>query len=34
MKKIYAGMLFQEIPAEEFYGLIAEGYGLKDSCYS
>ena len=34
MKKTYAGLLFQEVPAEEFYSLIMEGYGMKDSCYS
>jgi hypothetical protein len=34
MKKIYEAPLFQEISAEEFYGMITEGYGTKDSCYS
>ncbi len=34
MKKVYEAPLFQEIPAEEFYSLIMEGYGIKDSCYS
>ena len=34
MKKTYNVPLFQEIPAEEFYSLIMEGYGMKDSCYS
>ncbi len=34
MKKIYELMLFQEIPAEEFYSIIMENFVLKDSCYS
>ena len=34
MKKVYNAPQFLEIPAEEFYALITEGYGLKDSCYS
>ena len=34
MKKAYNAPLFQEIPAEEFYSLIMECYGIKDSCYS
>ncbi len=34
MKNVYDAPLFQEIPAEEFYSLIMEGYGIKDSCYS
>ncbi len=34
MKKTYEAPLFQEIPAEEFYSIIVEGYGMKDSCYS
>lgn len=34
MKKDYAAPLFQEIPAEEFYSLLMEGYGINDSCYS
>ena len=34
MKKVYSAPQFLEIPAEEFYALITEGYGLKDSCYS
>ena len=33
MKKVYSAPQFLEIPAEEFYALITEGYGLKDSCY-
>ena len=34
MKKTYNVPLFHEIPAEEFYSSIMEGYGMKDSCYS
>jgi len=34
MKKTYEAPLFQEISADEFYSLISESYGMKDSCYS
>ncbi len=34
MKKVYEAPLFQDISAEEFYGLIMKGYGIKGSCYS
>ncbi len=34
MKRVYEKPVFQEIPAEEFYALIMEDYGIKGSCYS